>query len=247
MERIIGRNPVLAALKSDHELESVYIQNTISGEFEKTIRALCQAQNVPLKRVPKAKLDRDIKTNHQGIYAILSRVRYWDLPSFLNHLFDLDDNPLILILDGVQDVRNLGALVRSAEVFGAHGIIIPQKNTAHISEVAIKASAGALLHLPICRVTKLQETLSLLSAREIILLGADSSAKKSLNEINLQAPLAIIMGAEGTGIDRHLKVYCDHLFAIRQAGKISSLNVSVAGGIILYEIFNQRLKNMSSP
>ena len=243
MQRIIGRQPVITAIQSGAALERVYIQDSLTGDFEKQVRALCKEKEIPLNRIPRIKLDREIKGNHQGIYALMSQVTYVDFEELIGQLLDEKTNPVLVLLDGVLDVRNIGAIARSAEVFGAHGLVLPTKKTAAINEVAVKTSAGALLHLPLSRVKNLQVALDLLGAKGFVVLGADAGASETLDDLTLDQPLAIIMGAEGKGIDRHLKIYCDHLFAISQAGKIDSLNVSVANGIILYEIFKQRKKS----
>ena len=243
MERIIGRQPVITAIQSETQLERVYIQDSLTGDFEKQVRALCKEKKIPLNRIPKIKLDREVKGNHQGIYALMSQVKYVEFEELLAHLLVEKPNPVLILLDGVQDVRNIGAIARSAEVFGAHALVLPTKKTAAINEVAVKTSAGALLHLPVSRVKNLQVALDVLGAKGFVVLGADAQATETLDNLTLDEPLAIILGAEGKGIDRHLKIYCDHLFAISQVGKIDSLNVSVASGIILYEIFKQRKKS----
>ena len=240
MERIIGRNSVLGALRGGANIDRVYIQDSISGQFEKEIRALCQQHNIPLNRIPKPKLDRLIRGKHQGIYALLSEIKYWSLDSIISELLSQTKNPVLLMLDKVQDVRNLGAIARSAEIFGAHGLIIPSKGGAPINEVAIQSSAGALLHLKVCREKNLQKALGTLAAQGFVVIGADANANTRITDIDFEQPLVLLLGSEGKGIDRHLKIYCDHLFAIEQAGRLDSLNVSVANGIILYEISKQR-------
>lgn len=232
--------PVIEALKKGNALERVYIQDSISGAFEIEVRQLCQQQDVPLSRVPKAKLDRDISGNHQGIYAIGAMVSYRDLETLVKVTFAKGEIPLLLLLDGIKDVRNIGAIARSAEVFGAHGMVIPSKGSAPINDVAIKTSAGALLHLPVCRVKNMQSALDILCENGIELCGADQGGEKDLATIDFKVPTAIVFGEEGKGIHDILKVYFDHHFFIPQLGKTESLNVSVAAGIVLYEIYKQR-------
>lgn len=241
MEKIFGRNPVLEALRSDAELERVYIQDSISGAFEKIIRGLCQKKNIPLNRVPKENLDRRLKVNHQGIYAIVSKVQYHNLVTVLADLEKSGKIPLLVLLDGVQDVRNLGAIARSAEVFGADAIVLPSKGSAPVTGEAIKASAGALTHIPICREKNMSSAIELLARKGVELIGAEANGSIALHDLDLTVPIAIIFGAEGKGIDRNLKIYFDHHFFIPQTGKIDSLNVSVAAGIVLYEAHKQRL------
>ncbi len=243
MTEIIGRHPVLTALKEGQTLETVFIQDSVSGAFEKQVRSLCKSLNIPLKRVPKVKLDRRFRGNHQGIYAVATEMKYYALDALLESLKD-KSTPILLLLDGVQDVRNLGAIARSAEVFGIDGMILPTKQSAHINDVAIKTSAGALLQIPVCRVRSLQHALDRLGEDGYLALAAEVDAPSTLEEIDLDQPLALIMGAEGRGVDRHLKVYCDHIFRIPQFGKVASLNVSVATGIILYEITKLRKQSL---
>ncbi|MCB0685256.1 MAG: 23S rRNA (guanosine(2251)-2'-O)-methyltransferase RlmB [Saprospiraceae bacterium] len=241
MERIYGRNPVLEALQSDQDIDRVYIQDSISGEFEKEIRKLCKEADIPLHRIPKSKLDSEIKGNHQGIYALTPTITYYDLEILLPEILSREEHPVFLLLDGVQDVRNIGAIARTAEIFGVQALILPSKKSAPINEVAIKASAGALMHLPVCRVKSLAYAIELLGRNGIEVIAADVEGDEALADLNLSMPLGVVLGAEGKGIDRNLKIYFDHLFFIPQMGKTQSLNVSVAAGIVLYEIFKSRL------
>lgn len=240
MERIFGRNPVLEALRSSHRIERVFIQDTISGEFEKEVRQLCKDRGIPLNRIPKSKLDIEIRGNHQGIYALSSVIDYAVLEELVPRWMAEGIEPVLILLDGIQDVRNLGAIARSAEAFGAHAIVLPGKKTAPLNEIAVKASAGALAHLPVCRVKNIASAIEYLSQHDFKVLGADARGDVALSELELKGSLAVVMGAEGQGIDRNLKIYFDHLFFIPQAGKTASLNVSVAAGIILYEIHKNR-------
>lgn len=241
MEKIYGRNPVLEALRSGREVDRVYILDSIHGEFEKEIRSLCNQAGVPLHRIPKSKLDQEINGNHQGIYATTPAIEYADFEKLVPALLAGKTDPVFMLLDGIQDVRNIGAIARSAEVFGADAIVLPLKKSAPINEVAIKASAGALLHLPVCRVRSLAQAIELLARQGVEVIGADVDGSIRISDLNLNGPLAVVLGAEGRGIERNLKVYFDHLFFIPQAGEIQSLNVSVAAGIILYEIHKSRL------
>ena len=240
MEKIYGRNPVLEALRSEVDIDRVYIQDTISGEFEKEVRKLCKEREIPLNRVPKHKLDGEIKGNHQGIYALSSLITYTVLEDLVPQLLKSNINPVLILIDGVQDVRNLGAIARSAEVFGAHAIILPSKKSAPLNEMAIKTSSGALTHIPVCRVKNLSTAIEFLIRHNVEILGADTEGEIALTDLDLTGPIAIVLGAEGQGIDRNLKIYFDHLFYIPQRGKTESLNVSVAAGIILYEIHKNR-------
>ncbi|MCL4112996.1 UNVERIFIED_CONTAM: hypothetical protein GTU68_043918 [Idotea baltica] len=241
MDKIYGRNPVIEALQSERPVERVYILDSISGEFEKQVRQLCKDRDIPLNRVPREKLDAEVPGNHQGIYALSSVISYVDLEELLSSMKKEKRNPILLLLDGVQDVRNIGAIARSAEIFGVDALVLPSKKTAPLNDVAIKASAGALTHIPVCRVRNLGAAIDLLCKNEIQIIGADLEGSESLEKMDFSGPLALVLGAEGKGIDRNLKIYFDQRFYIGQVGKTESLNVSVAAGIILYEIHKQRL------
>ncbi len=243
MDKIIGRIPVLEALKSDTTIEKVFIQDSVSGEFEIEIRTLCDSRNIPLSRVPRQKLDREARGNHQGIFALASVIRYVELDTLLQNNDGEGRKALFLMLDGIKDVRNFGAIARSAEVFGVDAIIIPAKGSAAINEQAIKASAGALVHLPICRVSPLQDAFTAMGRIGIMTMGASNSADKVVTEMDFDHPVAIVLGDEERGISKHLQIYFDEQFRIPQSGKTESLNVSVATGIILYEIIRQRGKS----
>lgn len=240
MEKIYGRQPVLEALKKGGDVDRVYILDTLTGAFEIEIRRLCRDLGIPLNRIPRTKLDSDIDGNHQGIYAVGSAVDYKDLQALVRVAFMKDQVPVLLLLDGIKDVRNIGAIARSAEVLGAHGIVIPAKGSAPINDTAIKTSAGALLHIPVVREKNLQVALDYLCSQGFRVIGADKKDGKPLAEVDMSGPLAIVMGSEEKGIDRHLKIYFDEKCFIPQLGKTDSLNVSVAAGIILYEISKQR-------
>lgn len=230
----------MEALRSGQDIDRIYILDSVRGEFEKEIRRLCKDAAIPLHRVPKSKLDLEIPGSHQGIYAVISTLEYVDLEVLLPQLFKQKKNPVLLLLDGIQDIRNVGAIARSAEVFGADAIVIPAKKSAPINDIAIKASAGALLHLPVSRVKSLATAIEFLGKNGVEVIGADVEGDTNISDLNLMGPLGVVLGAEGKGIDRNLKIYFDHLFFIPQAGEIQSLNVSVAAGIILYEIHKSR-------
>ncbi len=240
LDRIFGRMPVLAALKQGEKLERVYIQDSISGPFEIEIRQLCRDTGTPLSRIPRSKLDREIKGNHQGIYALGALVSYEDLEPLITKIARENEIPILLLLDGINDVRNLGAIARSAEIFGAHGIVIPSKGGAPINEIALKSSAGALLHIPVCRVKSILGIMDLLCRQGIEICAADQNSSQHLSDLELKGPVAIVLGEEGKGISKSLRTYADHEFSIPQVGKTESLNVSVAAGIVLYEIYQQR-------
>lgn len=237
---ICGRNPVLEALKEGAEVSKIWLQQGTRGELEKEVRKWARERNIPVSFVPKAKLDKMVRGNHQGIAALISPTDFTDLEDLIPHIFEAGKIPLLVVLDGITDVRNLGAIARSAEVLGAHGLIFPADHSAPVNEEAVKSSAGALLRIPLCRVKSLASALDLLSASGIHLAAADLQAEATIDLIDLTEPIAILLGSEGEGLSRHSLDRADHRFIIPQYGETDSLNVSVSCGIILYEADRQR-------
>jgi len=237
---IVGRNPVLEALQDNLEMDKVYLQVGVRGEFEKEIRKTCKLLNVPLAVVPKEKLNFMYRGNHQGIIGVASLIKYQKLEDILPKAYEDNESPLFVLLDKVTDVRNFGAIARSAEVFGAHAVVVSKKGGAIINEDAIKVSAGAILNIPVCREQSLGQSVEYLKDSGVTVFCADLSADKYIQECDFTGPVCIVMGAEGRGINPDLLQSIDNRFKIPQSGKTDSLNVSVATGIILYEIKRQR-------
>ena len=242
-DKIEGRNPVLEALKSDTEIDKIYILNNFRDPILYTIVKLANEKKIPVSRVEKPKLDKisDIK-NHQGVIAAISQTKYVEVDEILNHAFNLQKNPFILILDGIEDTHNLGAIIRSAECAGCDGVIIPKRRAAGVNSGTYKASAGAVNHILISRVTNINNTIRDLKEQGILILGSDAEANMSYKDPDLTVPLAIIIGSEGKGMAEHTKKECDTLVSIPILGQINSLNASVSAGIIIYEALDQRLK-----
>jgi 23S rRNA (guanosine2251-2'-O)-methyltransferase len=237
---IIGRNPVEEALESDLELDKVFLQVGTRGEFEKLIRKACQKKNIPMVVVPKEKLNSFFRGNHQGVIAVASLITYQKLEDILPQAYEKSNHPLFILLDGITDVRNFGAIARSAEAFGAHAMVIAKKGGTLITEDAIKASAGALLRLPVCREQSMSQAVEYLQDSGVSIYCADLSATHPLDQVDFNMPVAIVMGAEGRGVNPDLLNQIKQRFIIPQIGQTESLNVSVATGIILYEINRQR-------
>ncbi|OAV43447.1 23S rRNA (guanosine(2251)-2'-O)-methyltransferase RlmB [Lewinella sp. 4G2] len=238
---IYGRHPVLEALNSGAPVDKVFLQQGTRGEFEKELRKLCKMMEVPFTVIPSAKLGRMTRGNHQGVIAQLAAAAYQKTEDLIPMLYEQGETPLLLLLDGVTDVRNLGAIARSAEVCGAHGIIIPQKNSAGLTADAVKSSAGALLRIPVCREKSLVNTVALLKNSGIQVVASDLQAEAYLHELQLTEPLCIVMGAEGEGISEGVGRAADVRFRIPQAGQLNSFNVGVAAGILLYETMRKRM------
>ena len=238
---IYGRHPVLEALAAGQPVDKVYLQQGTRGEFEKELRQACKLHDVPMTLVPPAKLQRMVRGNHQGVVAQIAAAAYQKVEDVLPHIYERGESPLLLLLDGVTDVRNLGAIARSAEVCGAHALIIPQKNSAGLTADAVKSSAGALSRIPVCREKSLVNTVELLQMSGVRVIASDLAAEADLRTISLTGPLCIVMGAEDEGISTGVGRAADLTFRIPQVGELNSFNVSVAAGILLFEAMKARL------
>jgi 23S rRNA (guanosine2251-2'-O)-methyltransferase len=239
---IYGRHPVVDAVKSGRQFEKILLLAGTRGELEIEIRHLCREYQVPLNVVPKEKLDKlTQRANHQGVVGLTSVIEYQSLEKLLPEILERGQVPLLLLLDGITDVRNFGAIARSAEVMGVQALVIPQKGGAPISADALKTSAGALSRLPICREKSLSGALDFLGNSGVRVLAGDLKAASKIYEVDFTLPTAIIIGAEDEGVNRNFLQRADETFLIPQVGATDSLNVSVATGIILYEALRQRL------
>jgi 23S rRNA (guanosine2251-2'-O)-methyltransferase len=237
---IFGIHPVIEAIRSGKEIEKVMLQKGLRGEGFRELFNLCKEIEIHCQFVPPEKLNSLSKQNHQGVIAFLSEVTYQKLEDIIPYVYEQGRSPLILILDRITDVRNMGAIARSAECAGVDALVIPQQGSAQINSEAIKASAGALYKLPVCRSKNLKDELQFLKASGISIIAATEKGAKEFTEAEMTGPLAVIMGNEGTGIARDLMDLADGQIYIPVFGEIGSLNVSVAAGVILYEVVRQR-------
>lgn len=228
-------------MRSGAGIDKVILQQGIRGEFEKEVRQLSREMDIPMQVAPKERLNKWTKANHQGIIALLSLVTYQKLEHILPLVYERSETPLFVILDGVTDVRNLGAIARSAECAGAHAIIVPSKGSAMINGEAVKASAGALHSIAVCRESSLVNAIELLQQWGVRVLAGDLQAELPLPKIDLKGPVALVVGSEDTGISQAVGQRADERFIIPQQGQTDSFNVSVAAGIMLYETLRQRL------
>lgn len=240
LDILYGRHPVVDALKNGVPLEKVMLQKGVRGEMEKELRHLCKAAEVPMLVIPKERLRRYTNGNHQGVVALQALIRYQKVEDILPAIFERSETPLLLLLDGVTDVRNFGAIARTAEVCGAHALIITRKNSAQINPEAMKTSAGALNNIPVCREKSLITAIEYLQQSGIQVLASDLQAEHPIYDLDLTAPVAFVLGAEGEGISPAVANKADQTFIIPQKGQTDSLNVSVAGGMMLYEAMRQR-------
>jgi 23S rRNA (guanosine2251-2'-O)-methyltransferase len=234
---IIGRHPVLEALNAGQPIDKVMVDRVA---FPGDIIDKCKQAEIPVQKVPKEKLDK-FGANHQGVAAFRSQVEYSSLEDIVPHIFDQGHTPLFLVLDRITDVGNFGAISRSAEVLGADGLVFPAKETAQLNADAVKRSSGALLRIPLVRVRDLLTAARFLKSSGISIIAADEKGDTPLQNADFKSPCAIIVGSEGQGIAPELLRLADQIVFIPQAGQLDSLNVSVAAGIMLYEVQRQRM------
>lgn len=237
---IYGTRAVIEAIAAGKNVEKVMIQSGLANDLVKELIAIAKNNNVPISYVPAEKLKRLSSKNHQGVISLLSAVSFSSVDDLIYKAYNEGREPFFLILDRITDVRNFGAIVRTAECAGVDGIIIPDKGNAPITSDAMKTSAGALNHLPVCRERDLKKTLQLLHDNGIRVVACTEKTDREIYELNLTGPLAIIMGSEEDGISDNLLRNADELAKIPLKGKIGSLNVSVAAGIALYEVVRQK-------
>lgn len=239
-EMIFGTRAVIEAIQAGKELDKVLMQKGIRNELTQELVLLLKERQIPFSTVPIEKFNTITRKNHQGTIAFLSAVVYASLDNIINEAYYKGQDPLLILLDRVTDVRNFGAIARSAECLGAHALLIPSKGSARISGDAVKASAGALHHIPVCREENLKNTISFLKSSGIRVLACNEKASVLTHQADMTGPLALLIGAEDVGISPAYLKMADAQISIPMSGKIASLNVSVATSICLYEVMRQR-------
>lgn len=237
---IIGREAIIKALKERKQLERIYMQSNVHGPVIDEIKNLATTELVPINKVPVEKLNSFNVSNHEGCIAQISKIQYQDLQQIISFVVENGNVPLFVILDGVTDIRNIGAIARSAYSFGVQAIIIPDKGVGSLNEDAILTSAGALENIAVCRVNSLMKAIDELHLNGIKVIATEMKADKFIKEVDFTEPCAIVMGGEEQGIYPALMKICDEKVKIPMPGDFESLNVSVATGVVLYEAVRQR-------
>ena len=255
---MVGRRPVLEALRAGRPLVRILLAEA-GGDGEggrgagpagslKAILGAARDQGVPVERVARAALERVARgAVHQGVAALPAASAYAPAGSVLARALAGDDPPFILVVDGVEDPRNLGSLLRSAEAAGAHGAVLPERRAAGLTATAVKASAGAVAHLPVERVTNVARYLDGLKDAGLWIVAADPAADRSVYDVDLTGPVALVVGGEGSGLHRLVRERCDYAVRLPMRGSVQSLNASVAGALVLYEVVRQRRTNGGPP
>lgn len=238
-----GIHSVEEALHSDTEIDKVFVVKGSSNDSIRGIVALARKKNVPYILVPQEKLDRITRKNHQGVICFFSAIQFKSLDHIVDDSFQQGKNPLILVLDGITDVRNFGAIARTAECVAVDAIVVPFKGAAQVGPDALKTSSGALNHIPVCRVKDLERTIEFLQTSGFSVFACTEKGNVNIGEADFSNPTAIIMGSEEKGVQNALRNQANQEVKIPMKGKINSLNVSVATAVVLYEALRQRELN----
>lgn len=240
---IFGIRSIIESIEAGRDIDKVLLRNDLNGDLAQELYKKLKQYNILTQRVPAEKLNRITRKNHQGAIAILSPVSYFSLDEIIPRLYEDGFLPFILVLDGITDTRNFGAMARTASCAAVDAVVIPERNSVSVTPDAVKTSAGALMSLPVCREKNILSAVKKLKSNGIKVIGASEKASASYTKIDMSGPVAIVMGAEDTGISDEVLKNCDELAAIPVLGPIESLNVSVAAGLMMYEVVRQRLEN----
>lgn len=239
-EMIIGRNPVMEALQSGRAINKVLVSDQLNKQSQQTLQKAVKKANTTLQMVPKIRLDQLSNGKHQGMVAYVSAYEYASVDAILKRAKEQGTAPLIMILDEIEDPHNLGAILRTADATGVHGVIIPKRRAVGLTETVAKASAGAIEHIPVARVTNIATTIEDLKQANIWVVGTDEQGSDDYRTLDGETALAIVIGNEGKGISRLVKEKCDWMVHLPMHGAIPSLNASVASSLLMYEVYRKR-------
>lgn len=237
---IFGLRAVAEALESGRHIDKVLMRRDLTGDLARDLLTELKRHDIPVQKVPVEKLNRITMKNHQGVIALIAAAPYHKIENVIPAIYEEGRVPFIIMLDGVTDTRNFGAIARTADCAGVDAIVIPEKGSASVTPDAMKTSAGALLYVPVCRVKSLSEAVDFLHDNGLKIVAATEKGQQNYTDVDMTVPVAIVMGAEETGISDEILRKADDLAAIPLKGKIGSLNVSVASGIVMYETLRQR-------
>jgi len=242
-QQVYGIRAVIEAIDSGKEIESLFVQRGLSGALFMELKDVLRQHSIGYQQVPIEKLNRMTRKNHQGVIAVISPITYQRVEDIVPAIYERGEVPLLLVLDGITDVRNLGAIARTAECAGVHALIVPKKGSAEINPDAIKTSAGALFKINVCREDNLAKTARFLQDSGIQVVACTEKTADDLYQLDYTVPTALVLGSEEQGISDELIRVSDHLAKIPMSGSIASLNVSVSTGVVVYEAIRQRLVN----
>jgi 23S rRNA (guanosine2251-2'-O)-methyltransferase len=239
-EYVVGKNPVIEALKSERDINKILIaESSQRGQMQQIIQ-LAKEANVIVQYVPKKKIDQLAEENHQGVLAYVAAYQYAELDDLFTAAEKKNEPPFFLLLDEIEDPHNLGSIMRTADAVGAHGIIIPKRRAVGLTATVAKASTGAIEYIPVVRVTNMARTIDELKERGVWIAGTDAAGKADYRQFDGTMPLGLVIGSEGKGMGRLIKEKCDFLINLPMAGKVTSLNASVAAALLMYEVYRKR-------
>ena len=241
-EMIFGIRAVIEAVEAGKDIDKILIKKDLQSDLAQELFAAVRGRNIVVQKVPVEKINRMSRKNHQGVLAFISAITYQHLDDIVPGLYEEGKNPFIILLDGITDVRNFGAIARTCECAGVNAIVIPERGSVSVNADAVKTSAGALLHLPVCRESSVFEAVRFLKNSGFRIIAASEKAVVNYTNIDYTVPVAIVMGAEDTGVSKEVLRLCDDMVALPQMGVIGSLNVSVAAGVMMYEVVRQRMR-----
>lgn len=239
---IFGIRPVMEAIEAGKDIDKVLVKKDLNGDLVNELFDLVKRYKILIQRVPLEKINRITRKNHQGVLAVLSSVTYSNISNVMPDIYETGRMPFLVALDGVTDVRNFGAIARTCECAGVDAIVIPERHSVSVSGDAMKTSAGALNYLQVCRERSMAGALNYLKSNGCQIVGASGKTSKTYTDIDYSVPTVIVMGAEDKGLEPEVESVCDELVTIPEYGQINSLNVSVAAGIMMYEVVRQRSK-----
>ena len=239
-EYIMGRNPVLEALRSEREINKIWIaEGSQKGSMQQVI-GIAKERKIFVQIVPKKKIDQMVEGIHQGVVAQVAAYKYAELDDLFAIAEERNEAPFFMILDEIEDPHNLGSIMRTADAVGAHGIIIPKRRAVGLTATVAKASTGAIEYIPVVRVTNMARTIEELKERGVWIVGTDAKGSDDYRNIDGKMPIGLVIGSEGKGMGRLIKEKCDFLIRLPMAGKVTSLNASVAASLLMYEVYRKR-------
>ncbi|MEH7383207.1 23S rRNA (guanosine(2251)-2'-O)-methyltransferase RlmB [Bacillus sp. JJ1533] len=236
----IGKNPVIEALKSERDINKIWIAEGSSKGQMNQVLSLARERNVMVQFVPKKKIDQMVEGNHQGVVAQVAAYEYAEVDDILDLAKERNEAPFIILLDELEDPHNLGSILRTADAVGAHGVIIPKRRAVGLTATVAKASTGAIEYIPVARVTNLARTIDELKDRGVWIVGTDAKGTEDYRNVDGKMPIGLIIGSEGKGMGRLVKEKCDFLLRLPMQGKVTSLNASVAASLLMYEVYRKR-------
>ncbi|WP_047983305.1 23S rRNA (guanosine(2251)-2'-O)-methyltransferase RlmB [Ornithinibacillus californiensis] len=239
-EMIIGKNPVMEALRSGRSVNKVMVSDQLNANVQGKIIQLGKQAGTIVQKVPKSRLDSLSDGIHQGVIAYVASYQYADLEDLFARATERNEDPFFIILDELEDPHNLGSILRTADATGAHGVIIPKRRSVGLTATVAKTAAGALEHIPVVRVTNIANTIEELKERNVWVVGTEAEATEDYRKLDGKIPIALVIGNEGKGMSRLVREKCDWTVSLPMKGKVSSLNASVACSLLLYEVFRKR-------